>query len=40
MFKRSIDLHENAKFAQYAGNGITELDIMNIEDAWAHEMSK
>uniref|UniRef100_A0A6M2DHU4 Integral membrane protein 2 n=1 Tax=Xenopsylla cheopis TaxID=163159 RepID=A0A6M2DHU4_XENCH len=40
VFKRSIDLHENAKFAQYAGLGITELDIVNIEDAWDHEKSK
>nr|CAH7758552.1 unnamed protein product [Callosobruchus chinensis] len=35
--KRSADLHSEAKFAQFAGKGITEFDIMNFDDVLAYE---
>lgn len=35
--KRSADLHTEAKFAQFSGKGITEFDIINLEDAQAYE---
>lgn len=35
--KRSADLGSEAKFAQFSGKGITEIDIVNIEDAKAYE---
>ncbi|CAH0556542.1 unnamed protein product [Brassicogethes aeneus] len=35
--KRSADLHDEAKFAQFAGKGITEVDIINLEDITEYE---
>lgn len=35
--KRSADLHPEAKFAQFAGNGVTEFDIVNLEDVLEYE---
>lgn len=35
--KRSADLHTEAKFAQFSGKGITEFDIINLEEAQAYE---
>uniref|UniRef100_T1DIC3 Integral membrane protein 2 n=1 Tax=Psorophora albipes TaxID=869069 RepID=T1DIC3_9DIPT len=32
VFKRSADLHEHAKFAEFGGNFITVIDIQNLED--------
>lgn len=32
VFKRSADLHEHAKFAEFSGNHITVIDIQNLED--------
>lgn len=37
--KRSADLHEEAKFAQFSGKGITEIDIVNLEDAASFEQA-
>lgn len=38
--KRSADLHIEAKFAQFSGKGITEIDIVNLEDTVPFEKSK
>lgn len=35
--KRSADLHTEAKFAQFSGKGITEFDIINLEEAKTFE---
>lgn len=35
--KRSADLHSEAKFAQFAGKGITEFDIVNLDEVYAYE---
>ncbi|XP_018576588.1 integral membrane protein 2C [Anoplophora glabripennis] len=35
--KRSANLQPEAKFAQFAGNGITEFDIVNLEEVLAYE---
>ncbi|XP_060518831.1 uncharacterized protein LOC132697385 [Cylas formicarius] len=35
--KRSAMLHSEAKFAQFAGRGILELDIMNLDDVLNYE---
>lgn len=32
VFKRSADLHQHAKYAEFGGNHITEIDIQNLED--------
>lgn len=32
VFKRSADLHQHAKYAEFGGNYITEIDIQNLED--------
>ena len=37
--KRSADLHTEAKFAQFSGRGITEYDIMNLEEVQEYEKS-
>lgn len=37
--KRSAELHPEVKFAQFAGKGIVEFDIVNMEDADAYEKS-
>ncbi|CAG9813982.1 unnamed protein product [Phaedon cochleariae] len=37
--KRSADLHTDAKFAQFAGKGITQIDIMNLEEVYNYEKS-
>lgn len=38
--KRSAELHTEAKFAQFSGKGITEFDIVNIEDVEKFESAK
>lgn len=38
--KRSADLHVEAKFAQFSGKGITEIDIVNLEDTELFEKAK
>lgn len=38
--KRSADLHVEAKFAQFSGKGITEVDIVNLEDIATFEKAK
>lgn len=38
--KRSADLHVEAKFAQFSGKGITEFDIVNLEDTEPYEQAK
>lgn len=35
--KRSADLHSEARFAQFAGKGITEFDIVNLDEVIAYE---
>lgn len=35
--KRSANLEPEAKFAQFAGNGITEFDIVNLDEVLAYE---
>ncbi|XP_017784330.1 PREDICTED: integral membrane protein 2B [Nicrophorus vespilloides] len=37
--KRSADLHDEAKFAQFSGNGIMEFDIINFHEVEAYENS-
>lgn len=38
--KRSAELHQEAKFAQFSGKGITEIDIINLEDTVPYEKTK
>lgn len=35
--KRSAELNAEAKFAQFSGNGITEIDIINFSDVENYE---
>lgn len=35
--KRSAELDSDAKFAQFAGTGIMELDIINFDDVKRYE---
>lgn len=40
VWKRSADLENNAKFAQFSGHGIQEYDITNMEEVNNYEKVK